>query len=164
MNEQNLENKIFEQEKVKAPSIDTEKAEVTIDEITADFNRGPKEFIPGHKYERVIFKLPINQFVLFMSLLEMHIKFNSDLFVEHDKICYYEIPGKKITGNNKLQDEIKERAKRKFNGIQNLLSDFEKKASQFNNEELKPYIQKLIKSERKKRKDIDDSISNMNPF
>ncbi len=163
----NFENFVYDQKRIQTPYLDKDKTSVTIDKEVIGFGGNAPEgvsFTPGQEMEFALCSVPIvGSMDLFGEIFRGH-HWNRNHFVKGLTFYYKEVSPQRITNNDTVINEIKEKAKVAIEGIQNQLEQFGQSADKFNETELKPFITHTIEQERKRRKDKGDSESKLRPF
>ncbi|KIA94339.1 hypothetical protein OC25_10500 [Pedobacter kyungheensis] len=159
---------VFQNSKIIVPKLQLDQTRVSIEEEQISFRNAPAGIsfsISGSNLvEYVLYEIPIyGDIELFGSLSARHID-RTRTYIEYNKFCYKEYSNHKISGNNELIEEIKNRVLRITTDINDLLKSFEEEVNGFYASHLMPSIQSAIDSEIKRRNLKSDSESKLNPF
>jgi len=160
--------RVFNSLKINPPKIDLEKTNVQIKTEEISLRNAP----PGISFsmngptlvECAIYSIPVSgKMDIFISIIGPLID-RRKTYIEHSKLYYKEYSNERISGNENLIHAIKNRVIAFTTNVNNLLSQFEQQANQFNETNLKLTIAQVIKSEIIKRNLKSDSESKLNPF
>jgi hypothetical protein len=165
LNGANYAEELFRQLKINPPILQTEKTQTDIGVETISFhNAPPGPFTPGQKMEYAIFKVPVGGDIKIFAALAGNFGWDGNLKRDDSNIYYRELSSKKIDWNDEVIASIRENAKARFQGVMTMFDKFQSEAKHFNEEDLKPFISKLIDDERKRRNSLSESSRKLNPF
>ena len=161
-----FENNVFNRVNVETPLLEKEKTttEIGSDIITSQNAPENITYTPGRPMEYALFVVPIKGDLELFSNVVGYLFDNRKKFIFSNNACYKEFGRHPITGNKELENEIKNNAKGFIEVVEGKLKEFNITAEKFNVESLKPSIIKIIESERKKRNDLRESETRLNPF
>jgi hypothetical protein len=162
-----FEENIFNENKIVTPYLDKDNTSQKIDNEVVGVDNPPPSgvsFTPGEKLEFALFSVPIKGDIeLFLEIIK-GIFWDNQKFISGKTLYYKEISKKPITNNDEVIDSIRKNAQDFINGVQRDLEQFNNKAEQFNENDLRPTIENEISEERKKRNDRGSSEDKLKPF
>lgn len=161
-----FEGRVFHKLSVETPQLDKEKTTSQIGKEIISFHNAPENisFVPGEPMEFALIMVPIKGDLELFSMIAGYLFDRRKKYTYSNNACYKEFGKHPITGNEQLANEIKNNAKGFFETIEKILNDFRVKAEKFNEEVLKPEINRIIEIERKRRDDQKKSEQQLNPF
>lgn len=161
-------DKVYNSARISIPKIALEETKVQIKEEEISYRNAPPGIsfsISGsRRIEYVIYSIPIRgDKELFAYLVRPYID-RRRTYVDYNILYYKEYSDVKISGNDELINQIKERVKAFTTNVNASLKQFEDEVNNFHETKLKPTIAEFIKSEIAKRNLTSDSESKLNPF
>ncbi len=158
-----IEDTLFQEFKIQPPALLTDKTEVSITTEKSAFRNRSKGLSLGQNLYIALYVAPIDgPYELFKEILQGH-PWNSHLYSDVGKLYFKEISTEEIIGKTEAIEEIKQKAKARFEAIKNVLFNYKTMADDANNS-LKETISKKINDERRMRKDKKASEKLLNPF